>query len=81
MWRLLRRTAWRVATREELWGTGNRETLGNAFFSRQSILLWALKTHRRNREKFALECAFLGKEKRVVHLKNTREVECFVAAA
>jgi adenylate kinase family enzyme len=81
MWRLARRTVWRVATREELWGTGNRETLGNAFFSRQSILVWALKTHRRNRQKFALECAFLAQEKRVVRLKTSREVERFVAAA
>ena len=27
MWRLLRRTIRRATTREELWGTGNRETL------------------------------------------------------
>ena len=82
MWRLLRRTVRRVATREELWGTGNREILRrNSFFSRQSILLWALKTHRRNREKFTLECEFLAKEKRVVRLKSPREVERFVSAA
>jgi len=81
MWRLLRRTAYRAATRQELWGTGNRETWGNAFLSRQSILLWALKTHWRNRKKFSLECEFLAKEKRVVRLKSPREVERFVAAA
>jgi adenylate kinase family enzyme len=81
MWRLTRRTVRRVATKEELWGTGNRETWRNAFFSRHSILLWALKTHRRNSKKFALECAFLAKEKRVVRLKSPGEVERFVAAA
>src|SRR5258707_12396218 len=81
MWRLLRRTIRRAATREDLWGTGNRESFMRTFFSRQSILLWALKTHRRNREKFALECAFLAKEKQVVRLKSTREVERFVTAA
>lgn len=81
MWRLVRRTVHRVTTREELWGAGNRETWRNAFFSRQSILLWALKTHRRNRERFALECAFLAKEKRVVRLKTAREVERFEATA
>jgi adenylate kinase family enzyme len=81
MWRLLRRTVLRVATREELWGTGNRETVRNAFLSRQSILLWALKTHRRNRRRFAIECEFLAKQKRVVRLQNNREVERFVAAA
>jgi adenylate kinase family enzyme len=81
MWRLLRRTVRRVTTREELWGTGNRETWRNSFLSRQSILWWALKTHRRNRQKYALECEFLAKEKRVVRLKSPREVERFVGAA
>jgi adenylate kinase family enzyme len=81
MARLLRRTLRRVATKEDLWGTGNRETWQNSFFSRQSILLWALKTHRRNRAKYALECEFLAKEKRVVRLTSAREVERFVTAA
>lgn len=77
MWRLLRRTIKRAVTREELWGTGNRESLVNAF-SRNSILLYALKTHRRNRERFELECGFLAKEKRVVRLRSRRDIERFV---
>lgn len=45
-WRTLRR-AW---TQEELW-SGNRERFRTAFFSRDSLFLWALKTyHRRRRE-------------------------------
>ena len=36
MGRLLRRTVKRAVTREELWGTGNRETLSNAFLSRNA---------------------------------------------
>ncbi len=79
MWRLLRRTIRRVATREELWGTGNRESLRTAFFSRDSILLWAFRTHRRNRKRFALECELLAKEKRIARLRSAREVERFVA--
>ncbi len=40
----------RILTREEFWpGTGNRETLGK-LFSRDSIVLWTLKTYRRNRK-------------------------------
>lgn len=81
MWRLLRRTIRRVFTKEDLWGTGNRESLAGAFFSRQSILLYALKTHRRNRERFAIECEFLAKDKTIVRLKSAREVERFLAAA
>ncbi len=61
--------------------SGNRESLCNAFFSRQSILLWALKTHARNREKLAMECEFLAKEKRVVRLQSGRDVERFGMAA
>ena len=81
MWRLVRRTVRRTVTKEDLWGTGNRESFVRSFFTRQSILLWALKTHRRNREKFTLECEFLAKEKRVVRLRSPREVERFVRAA
>jgi adenylate kinase family enzyme len=81
MGRLLRRTIGRVLSRQELWGTGNRETFRNAFLSRHSILLWAIKTHRRNRQRFAVECEFLGKGKKVVRLRTAREVERFAAAA
>ncbi|MBN9540959.1 MAG: hypothetical protein IKE60_30130 [Reyranella sp.] len=81
MSRLLRRTVKRVATREELWGTGNRETFANSFFSRNSILYWALQTHRRNRTRFARDCANYGIEKRVVRLQSRREVEAFLQAA
>jgi adenylate kinase family enzyme len=52
LWRLMRRTIRRIVTREDLWSTGNQESLRRTFFSRHSILLWALKTHRRNRERF-----------------------------
>lgn len=48
--RLLRRTARRVVTGEELWN-GNREELRNAI-SRDSIILWALKTYRRRRREY-----------------------------
>jgi adenylate kinase family enzyme len=81
MWRLLLRTIRRATTKEDLWGTGNRESFVRSFFSRQSILLWALKTHRRNRDKYALECEFLAKEKQVVRLQTAREVERFVTTA
>ena len=40
MWRLLRRTLGRIRSRQDLWGTGNRESFRGAFLSRDSILLW-----------------------------------------
>ena len=81
MWRLLWRTIRRSLSREDLWGTGNRETFRNAFLSRHSILLWAIKTHRRNRQRFAVECEFLGKSKTVVRLQTAREVERYALSS
>jgi len=48
LWRLLRRTARRVFTREELWN-GNRERFLTQVATRDSILLWALRTYHRRR--------------------------------
>ena len=81
MWRLLWRTIRRALTREELWGTGNRETLRNAFLSRHSILLWAIKTHRKNRARFALDTESLGTGKTVVRLQDSRAVERFALSS
>ncbi len=71
-WQLLQRTIRRSITREELWA-GNRESLCTAFFSRDSILLWMLKTFWRRRSEYPRlfareEYAHL----QVVHLKSPR---------
>jgi adenylate kinase family enzyme len=50
--RLLWRTLRRAFTREELWH-GNRESLRMSFLSRESILLWAIKTHRRRHREYS----------------------------
>jgi adenylate kinase family enzyme len=44
LWRLLKRTLKRCLLREELWN-GNRENILQHFFTRDSLFLWALKTH------------------------------------
>ena len=51
MWQLLRRTIRRTVKREELWA-GNRESLRTTFFSRDSILVWALQTYGRRRKQY-----------------------------
>jgi adenylate kinase family enzyme len=52
--RLWRRTTARIRDRAELWpGTSNRETIRNAFFSRGSLFVWALKTYRRRKKQYA----------------------------
>ena len=48
-WRLLWRTVKRTVTREELWN-GNKERLLTQFLTKDSLFLWALKTHWRRRK-------------------------------
>jgi len=48
---LLRRTLSRVVHRERLWA-GNRESLYKALLSRDLILWWLIKTHRKNRRRY-----------------------------
>jgi adenylate kinase family enzyme len=66
--RLLRRTVRRARTGEELWN-GNRETWRGSFFSRESILLWAFRTHWKNRREWPER--FAGRE--LVRLRTPRE--------
>ena len=80
-WRLLRRTLRRTVTGEELWGTGNRESFLHSFFTRQSILWWAVRSHARNRRRFTADCASIGEGKKVVRLRSRHDVERFLAAA
>ncbi|KAB2876038.1 MAG: AAA family ATPase [Burkholderiaceae bacterium] len=49
--RILWRTVQRVFTRAPLWH-GNRESFAQAFFSRQSILLWSITTYSKNVRKY-----------------------------
>jgi adenylate kinase family enzyme len=76
---LLLRTFGRCITREELWH-GNRERLRSALLSRDSILLWGLKTYRRRRRDYPRllsqpEHAHL----RLVHLRTRCEIERWLA--
>ena len=67
MWRLFWRSIRRGVTRQELWN-GNRENLWEHFLTRESLLLWALKTHWRRRR--TLPEAFRMRE--YSHLKVVR---------
>jgi adenylate kinase family enzyme len=72
--RLLRRTIRRARSREELWGT-NVDTWRNAFLSRDSLLLFALKTRRRWRRRGAE----FAKQYPLVRLRSQRDIERFLA--
>lgn len=54
MYQSTTRAIHRAWTQEELWpGTGNRESFQRTFFSRQSILLWALANFRRIQNRYS----------------------------
>ncbi len=73
--RLLARTIRRAVLREPLWH-GNRESLRTSFLSRESILLWAVKTHRRRRRQYrALLLDPAGRHPKVIRLRSSREAE------
>ena len=54
--RLWRRSVERIRSGYVLWG-GNRETFRNTFLSRDSLFVWALKTHRSRKRLFPQELA------------------------
>jgi hypothetical protein len=63
-------------TREELWN-GNRESLRNAFLSRNSIFLFALRSYRPRRRSYPERLAAFPH----VRLRSKREVERFLSSA
>ncbi|MBC7220986.1 AAA family ATPase [Candidatus Bipolaricaulota bacterium] len=70
---LLRRTLRRALRREELWN-GNRGSLRMSFFSRESILLWAMRTYpRRTREYPELLARPEHAHLRVIRLRSPAE--------
>ncbi|MDD5646695.1 MAG: adenylate kinase [Candidatus Bipolaricaulis sp.] len=74
-WRLLGRTLRRAVLREPLWH-GNRESLRKSFLSRESILLWAVKTHRRRRAQYrALAADPQNRHLTVIRLGSPREAD------
>jgi adenylate kinase family enzyme len=68
--RLLRRTLRRVLRREELW-SGNRERWRDVLHPTNSVVIHALRNHRRTRRALAAELARFP----VVRLRSTGEVD------
>lgn len=74
--RLLRRTLRRVFRREEFLN-GNRETLRSVLWSRNSLILYALRSHRRRRRVYPTSLAPYN----VVRLRTPADVERFLRSA
>ena len=80
LWQLIRRTLRRSIGQDQLWNE-NRESLYRALFSRESIVLWALKTYRRRRKEYSAlfeETAYAHLN--VVHLPSPRSARAWMAA-
>jgi adenylate kinase family enzyme len=73
--RVLRRTLRRLRTREELWGTSNRETFRSAFLSRDSIILYSIKSYRRRRA----QCRELVRTRPHAILRSPAQVDRYLA--
>ena len=76
----LKRAIKRSITGEELWiGTGNRETFKKSFFSKDSIILWTIKTHRKvgfKYESYMNDKAY--SRIKFIRLRSPSEAECFL---
>ena len=77
-WRLLTRTVGRAWTKEPLWGT-NRESLWQAFFSRDSLLLYAVTSRRRHRRSINQSLKEVPHQAKVYELRSTKQVEEFLS--
>jgi hypothetical protein len=75
--RVWRRTMHRIRNRVELWG-GNRESWRDAFTSRDSILVWVLRSHVRHKRQWPKR--FEGDE-RLVRLRTEDDVRRWLETA
>jgi hypothetical protein len=77
--RVTRRTVRRIRTSEELW-SGNRESWRGGFFGWESMFVWTIRSHLRNRraraDRLARHPSLL-----VVRLRSAREVESYLSEA
>ena len=79
LYRIIKRSLLRGINSEELWH-GNKETIWKHLFTRDSMILWTIRTFYKNRKKYI---ELFGKEEyseiKFVRLCTRKEVEDFVA--
>lgn len=75
LFRLFWRTSRRWLKREELWN-GNRESLRTAFWGRDALFAWAVRSHFRQQREWPKR--FAGRP--LVRLRTPQEVEAWLAA-
>lgn len=76
LWRVTRRQVVRALRGDELWESRNRESLRMLFLSRESLLVWAVRSHHRKRSSYlALAAAPENAHIHFVRLRSPRETE------
>ncbi len=76
--RLLRHSLRRIITREELWN-GNRENFREQFLSRESLFLYAFKSHPKLRQTIHKAATQDYPHLTVIHLTSPRETDRWLA--
>jgi adenylate kinase family enzyme len=79
LWRIWTRTWRRILKREELWH-GNRETIRNAFFVKDSLFRGAIRSHRGNQTKVP-DRAAKHPHLRLLRLRSPQEVDRLIDEA
>lgn len=79
--RSLRRTVTRAITRQEIWkGTGNRESFRQSFFSKKSVVLYAIQTYWKNRRNYEALMGDPNYERiEFVRLRSPKEADAFLS--
>ena len=78
-WRLCKRTVTRAWTRQLLWeGNPNRESWRQSFFSRDSILLYAITSRKRHVENTLRILNMTPHHAAVIELESPRAVQCLL---
>lgn len=80
LYQAVKRAIARAVSQQELWpGTGNRESLRQSFFSRESIVWWTIKTWRSNRRRYQADMTNpLFSHLHFVHLRSPAEARNYL---
>jgi adenylate kinase family enzyme len=80
LWQAVQRAFLRALSGKEIWeGTGNKESFRKSFFSKDSIILWTIKTHHSVRSKYE---SYLADPRyshiKFVRLKSRKDAQVFL---
>ncbi len=80
LWQAVKRAIHRAWTKKELWpGTGNRESFGRSFLSRESVVLWTITSYHRLQHRYeAVQQNPPYEHLKFVRLKGRKAAEQFL---